>query len=287
MYHYGVPREIGTDGKDDPQSWDYTFNPIGRDKTEEAKIHLLTKGGYSNTIGFAMAWLDMDGPDEDQTDGKGVTETIRLLEEHKDKPFFIGMGFFRPHTPWIAPKKYYDLYPLGEIKLPKRDARRKGACRRSSREDPSRQLWAEREGPEGLRARLLRGVSFVDAQVGRLLDTVDAARPGRQHADRLLVAITASCSASTGSGRSSCCSNPPRQVPLIIYDPSAKGNGKVCDRTGRAPRHLSDRRRMGGAREAQEPRRRAASARCSKCPQRQWDHPAYSQVTRGKPKKPR
>jgi iduronate 2-sulfatase len=120
IFHYGVPREIGTDGKDDPISWDYKFNPIGRDKTEESTIHLLTKGGYKKTIGFAMAWLDMDGPDEDQTDAKGVTEAIRLLEEHKDKPFFLAMGFFRPHTPWIAPKKYYDLYPLESIKLPKR-----------------------------------------------------------------------------------------------------------------------------------------------------------------------
>ena len=43
------------------------------------RIHVLTTGGYKNTIGFSMSWLDMDGPDEDQTDARGVTETIRLL----------------------------------------------------------------------------------------------------------------------------------------------------------------------------------------------------------------
>src|SRR5688572_29011182 len=92
LYHYGVPRQIGTDGMDDPASWDYTFNPLGRDKIEEDKIHVLTRGTGTTTIGFAMAWLDMDGTDEEQTDAIGVTHTIGLLEKQKDaaKPFFIG-----------------------------------------------------------------------------------------------------------------------------------------------------------------------------------------------------
>ncbi|HTL27662.1 MAG TPA: sulfatase-like hydrolase/transferase, partial [Tepidisphaeraceae bacterium] len=65
IYHYGVPREIGTPGMDDPASWDYTYNPRGRDKDEEAKIKVLTRGTGSKTIGFAMAWMAMDGIDEE------------------------------------------------------------------------------------------------------------------------------------------------------------------------------------------------------------------------------
>jgi uncharacterized sulfatase len=70
IFHYGVPREIGTAGKDDPISWDVAINPIGRDKTEEEKLHVLTRGA-GTTLGFAMAWLEMDGTDEEQTDGQG------------------------------------------------------------------------------------------------------------------------------------------------------------------------------------------------------------------------
>ncbi len=47
-----------------------------------------------------------------------ATETIRLLQTHRDTSFFIGAGFFRPHPPFVAPKKYFDLYPLDKIVLP-------------------------------------------------------------------------------------------------------------------------------------------------------------------------
>ena len=118
IYHYGVPRQIGSGGMDDPDSWDLAINPRGRDKEEEDKIHLLTRG-TGTTLGFSMSWLDMDGRDEEQTDGQGTTEAIRLLERFakEKRPFFLGMGFFRPHVPLVAPKKWFDMYPKDGIKL--------------------------------------------------------------------------------------------------------------------------------------------------------------------------
>jgi uncharacterized sulfatase len=47
-----------------------------------------------------------------------ANEAIRLMREHKDKPFFIAAGFYRPHCPYIAPKKYFDLYDMKTIKMP-------------------------------------------------------------------------------------------------------------------------------------------------------------------------
>ena len=120
IFHYGVPRQIGNSGMDDSDSWDWAINPRGRDKDEEEKLHVLTRG-TGTTLGFAMAWLEMDGKDEDQTDGMAITDTIRVLEKYgrnPRQPLWLGMGFFRPHTPWVATQRWFDLHPKERFKLP-------------------------------------------------------------------------------------------------------------------------------------------------------------------------
>jgi uncharacterized sulfatase len=278
IYHYGVPREIGTDGKDDAASWEYKFNPIGRDKTEQDKIHMVSMGGYKNTIGFAMAWLDIDGPDEEQTDAKGVTETIRLLEKHKDKPFFIAMGFFRPHTPWIAPKKYFDLYPLEKITLPKRDRDAEKSIPPIARKiKPDDYGLSEKDLKDCVRA-YYASVSLVDAQLGRLLEAVDQLGL----AEKTLVVFWSDHGfllGEHGQWMKQLLFDPSPRTPMIIYDPKAKGNGGVCERTVelldlyptiaawaglKAPANL----------EGKDLRPLLED------PNAAWDHPAFSQVTR-------
>src|SRR3989441_947777 len=115
LYHYGVPGQIGTSGLDDPPSWNHFVNPRGRDKDDEADVINFTP---QRGLGAALCWMEAKGTDEEQTDGKVAAETIRLLEEHKNRPFFIAAGFYRPHVPDIATQKYFDLYPLEKIRLP-------------------------------------------------------------------------------------------------------------------------------------------------------------------------
>jgi uncharacterized sulfatase len=176
LYHYGVPREIGTPGMDDPLSWDYTFNPKGRDKAEEDNLHVLTRGTGSTTIGFAMAWLDMNGADEEQTDAIGVTHTIELLEKQArtpDKPFFIGMGFYRPHTPFVATKPWFDKYPLGSIKLPEVPADDlKDIPDVALHIRPPNYGLSEKDLKDCVRG-YIASVAALDAQVGRLLDALE------------------------------------------------------------------------------------------------------------------
>lgn len=91
IYHYGVPRDIGTEGHDDPPSWDKAINPRGRDKDEESQIFTLTAGQYGGTL----SWMAAEGTDLEQTDGIGATEAIKLLEEFaaNKNPFFLAVGF--------------------------------------------------------------------------------------------------------------------------------------------------------------------------------------------------
>ena len=116
IYHYGVPRRIGTSGHDDPYSWDYTINPRGRDRDDEPLIFSVTPGSF----GASLSWLAAEGTDEEQTDGIAATDAVRLLEEYADdgRSFYLAVGLYRPHTPYVAPKKYFAMYPQDEIRVP-------------------------------------------------------------------------------------------------------------------------------------------------------------------------
>ena len=117
VFHYDNPSAIGTSGNDDIYSWDQTVNPYGRDKIEEYKINTLKPRRYGGTL----SWLAADGNDEEQTDGIGASEAIKKLDDFamNNTPFFLTVGFFRPHTPFVAPKKYFDLYDRDKIEIPK------------------------------------------------------------------------------------------------------------------------------------------------------------------------
>jgi len=173
IYHQANPTHIGTSGPDDPASWHKVVNPRGRDKDEE---HLLTVYTPQLPLPDQMCYLKAEGADEEQTDGKVVDETIRLLKRHREEPFFIAAGLYRPHIPYIAPRKYFELYELEKTSLPKlpTDYRRRvpPAALASTSEWPNFGT-TERQARECILA-YDACVSFVDAQLGRLLAALDS-----------------------------------------------------------------------------------------------------------------
>ena len=173
IYHYNVPMDIGNDGHDDPASWNYRFNPRGRDKEEEPDIFSLIPGRFGGTL----SWLAADGTDQEQTDGIGATEAIRLLGRYaKDKtPFFLAVGFYRPHTPYVAPKPYFDRYPPEGIVVP-----RVSEAYLQTLPLPARKSVTRKKEQVNLADDLARraiqayyaSTTFADAQVGRVLDAL-------------------------------------------------------------------------------------------------------------------
>ena len=115
IYHYDNPSSIGTSSADDIYTWDYTINPWGRDKEEEYKINTLRERQYGGTL----SWLAADGKDEEQTDGIVATEAIEQLEKFSKngQNFFLAVGMYRPHVPFVAPKKYFDMYDRESMEI--------------------------------------------------------------------------------------------------------------------------------------------------------------------------
>lgn len=174
IYHYNVPKHIGTSGHDDPYSWDYTINPRGRDANEEDRIFSLVPGQFGGT----MSWHAADGSDEEQTDGIAAREAVGLLEQYaKDgRPFFLAVGLFRPHTPYVAPKKYFDWYPRDSIQVPTvpegYDETLPEPALNSIRRKREHVGISEEMARQAIQA-YYASISFADAQTGLILDALD------------------------------------------------------------------------------------------------------------------
>jgi len=222
LYHYGVPGQIGTSGLDDVASWEFFVNPAGRDKAEENRIFTLTPGSFGGTL----SWLAAEGTDLEQTDGLGATAAISLLEQKRDKPFFLAVGFYRPHTPYVAPKKYFDLYSLDKIALPSLSAddqtRKPEAAYGSARKE--QETLTDRQRHEAIQA-YWASTTFMDAQVGRVLSALD--RLGL--ADNTVVVMFSDHGYHLyqhGLWQKMSLFENSTRVPLIVATPGAKGNGK-------------------------------------------------------------
>lgn len=177
IYHYGNPSQIGTDANDDPETWDERYNPAGIDKTRENEI---IKYGPGRGLGISMAWWDPVSSDEEHTDGMVASKIIELMKSHKEGPFFLAAGFFNPHCPYVAPRRYFDMYPLKEITIPDLDAGKKDledvppmAIQRDTKNWPYYFKDISVEEARKCKQAYYATVSFVDAQVGRLMQALD------------------------------------------------------------------------------------------------------------------
>jgi len=173
IFHLGGGRDAKARARfvDLPRSWhaakDYRATAAGREKY-----------AGRNLTGGALKWCwwaSAKGGDDDQADGQIARDVIAKINELGDRPWMIGAGFMKPHDPFVAPEKYFDLYPPGSVKLycdpkvitpaPPLAVGFGGFGRAFSK-------FTDAERREFHRA-YLACTSFMDAQVGRLLDELD------------------------------------------------------------------------------------------------------------------
>lgn len=174
LYHYNVPRSIGTNGHDDPGSWEMELNPAGVDRLEEEpRIFSLLPGNFGGTL----SWHASPKGDQYHTDGLMAEDAEWVLERcarRKDRPFFLAVGYFRPHTPYVAPKSYFDLHPEATMPVVQ-------GVKEDQEDIPPPGLASYKKEQDKLTDDLRRqcrqaynaSISFMDAQVGRVVETLD------------------------------------------------------------------------------------------------------------------
>ncbi|MCE6987560.1 sulfatase [Dyadobacter sp. CY323] len=275
IFHYGVPGQIGTDGLDDPISWDHKVNPKGRDKAEESLVKNLTP---TRGLGSALAWRATEGTDAEQTDGMIATEAIKIMTEKKNSPFFLAVGFFRPHSPYVAPKKYFDQYPLASIPLPKEIPNDLDDIPEAALfTKPAHWGLSVDERKEALRAYYAT-ISFMDAQVGKLLDALDKLKLS----DNTIIVFWSDHGYNVGQHgqwmKQSLFENSAR-VPLIVSVPGGT-KGKSSGRTVELLDIYPTLAELCGISPTQKLQGKSLTP-LLKYPDAIWDKPAYTQVRRG------
>ena len=225
MFHYGVPTQIGTDGVDDPVSWDRVVNPKGRDKADEKDVINLVPA--NKNIGGSLTYFVAKGQDDEQTDALIAAEAVKQLEEKHDKPFFLAVGFFRPHVPCVATQEDFDLYPLDRISLPSGDRAGIPEMVTASVKPPHYGL-SERELKPMIQA-YYAATTLMDKQVGKLLDTIDRLKLG----ERTIIVFWGDHGWSLGERgmwQKMNLFEEAARVPLLISSPGMKAKGQTTGR---------------------------------------------------------
>jgi len=183
LFHMGVPGGIekGTDGEDDPASWTERFNSQGpewRAPGEGETLESNPDGKKPGPVGGnTFVVVEADGDDLVHSDGKTAAKAARLIADFKDKPFFLGVGFVRPHVPFVAPRKDYGAFlPYEKMELPEKvagdwdDIPKMGINYKTSK-NMKMDVRRQKKAVGGYYA----SVVYMDRMVGQVLDALTKA----------------------------------------------------------------------------------------------------------------
>lgn len=124
-------------------------------------------------------WGPWDAADEEMGDGQMVEWAVDILQQPPDKPFFLAAGIYRPHLPWYAPRKYFDMYPAGSIQPPPimendLDDIPEGGLQMAAARREDLELVRRHGQYQNILQAYLANITYADALIGRLLDALDS-----------------------------------------------------------------------------------------------------------------
>jgi len=175
------------DGYNDPDSWDEYFPSLKRQMPDEPRPQ---KPGFARNgakkitdpdwaAPWFLDWAAIEPDDGKMVDTQVVDWAVDQLKKKQGKPLFLAVGIYRPHVPWYVPRKYFDLYPLDKIKLPKVREDDLDDCSPVGQKMARRawHRWILRTGNwKKATQGYLASISFADAQVGRLMKAFDKSK---------------------------------------------------------------------------------------------------------------
>ena len=182
IYHYSQVH---------PNSWDEYYPSQSQNMPknyipDDAPVNMKPfKYMYS-----AFDWSEIPINDEETGDFKSVNYISSLLKKKHEKPFFLACGIYRPHLPWYVPKKYFDMYPIEEINLPKLSQNDTTDLGDRAKELVSRggnyhkNIIKNGKWKEAIRG-YLASISYADAMIGRLLKNLEES----EYSDNTIVVL--------------------------------------------------------------------------------------------------
>lgn len=235
IFHMGIPGgvEAGEPGGDDPDSWDFAVNLMAPEHYSQGAFEILSPKKKHLGSNFSRLIVP-DQYQATQADHMAATQAIGIMENRSrvtpEQPFFLAVGFIRPHVPLIAPKRLFDVYPdehsvlpevvdndLDDVPVPARQM------------DNDFRYGMNKEQQKKAIAGYYASVSFMDEQVGRLLDALDRL----QIRDNTIVIFTSDHGYNLGEHncwQKLSLFDESTRVPLIISEPLQKqSHGKVVN----------------------------------------------------------
>lgn len=190
IYHMGVPGGIeeGGDGADDPLSWSEKYNSPGPEWKAPGRGETLENNpdGRKPVVGGnTFVVVEAEGDDLVHSDGKTAAKAVELIERfararqssprESAQPFFLAVGFVRPHVPFVAPARYFEPFlPYDKLPLPPKRADAwadipKAGINYKTSENMKMDIRRQKKAVGGYYA----SVAYMDAQVGKVLDALN------------------------------------------------------------------------------------------------------------------